>query len=204
MQILLAFCLATFAMALSPGPDNIFVLTLSITRGYKAGLWVVMGLMAGCLIHTGLVALGMATIIKQSPLLFRTIQWAGAGYLFFLAYKVWRAPSQIHLTQTQEATSSSGALFKTGFIMNLLNPKVAIFFLAFFPGFLFSENLNPGLQFIFLGILFILISFLVFGSIALLAGLLADTFNHYPKMGIFFKYLQIVVFISIALFLIYQ
>jgi len=200
-DILYTFTIATFALAISPGPDNIFVMMQSVVHGKKFGLAVVAGLMTGCLIHTTLVAFGVSTIISQSKTLFFVIKALGALYLFFLAFKVYRSDAVIHLSQNSLVRKSISQLFKQGFMMNVLNPKVSIFFLAFFPGFLFNKEINSVLQFYILGLLFIVVSFLVFGTIAVLAGSISKYIKQSSKIGVFLKWLQIMVFVGIGIFI---
>lgn len=198
-ETLLSFALATSILALSPGPDNIFVLTQSIVNGKKFGLATVFGLMTGCLIHTTLVAFGVSTIIKESQNLFLAIKIFGAGYLVYLAYKVYKSDSEITLSIKNVEKKTTLQLFKTGFLMNVLNPKVTIFFLAFFPQFLFSEELSTVLQFYVLGLIFIFVSFIIFGSIAILGGKVSEYLLQHNKTGLYLKWAQILVFIGIAI-----
>ena len=200
-NILIGFILATAALAVSPGPDNIFVLTLSMANGKKFGLAVVAGLMTGCLVHTTLLAFGVSEIIKRSETLFWVIKLFGALYLLYLAFMVLREGSGIELSKGTTTSLQLSGLFKKGFWMNVLNPKVTIFFLAFFPGFLFSNSLNTVIQFYVLGLLFILVSSLIFGAIVIAAGNISNYITKTPKVGLFFKWLQIVVFLGIAAYL---
>ncbi len=193
--------LATAALAISPGPDNIYVLTQGVTNGKKHGLATVAGLMAGCLIHTTLLAFGVSALIKESETLFFAIKLFGAAYLVFLAYRVFKSDTTISLSKKNVAKKSLAKLFKEGFIMNVLNPKVTIFFLAFFPGFLFSDSISTILQFYVLGFLFIFVSTIVFGSIAVLSGAISNYLTKSSTIGVFLKWLQIVVFIAIAVYL---
>lgn len=199
IETLLSFALATSILALSPGPDNVFVLTQSIVNGKKFGLATVFGLMTGCLIHTTLVAFGVSTIIKESQNLFLAIKIFGAGYLVYLAYKVYKSDSEITLSIKNVEKKTTLQLFKTGFLMNVLNPKVTIFFLAFFPQFLFSEELSTVLQFYVLGLIFIFVSFIIFGSIAILGGKVSEYLLQHNKTGLYLKWAQILVFIGIAI-----
>ena len=150
-ETLISFALATSILSISPGPDNIFVLTQSIVNGTKYGIATVLGLMTGCLVHTSLVAFGVSAIIKENESLFFIIKLLGAGYLIFLAYKVFKSDAKIVLSNNSVKKESVLQLFKKGFIMNVLNPKVALFFLAFFPQFLFSKTISNILQFYTLG-----------------------------------------------------
>lgn len=198
IEILLSFVLATATLAISPGPDNIFVLVQSIVNGKKYSLATVLGLMTGCIIHTTLVAFGVSEVIKQSPNLFFVVKLFGAAYLLYLAYQVYKSNADITFSTDNVAKQSTIKLFKTGFWMNVLNPKVTIFFLAFFPQFLFSKELSTVIQFYILGGLFIVTSFVVFSSIALLAGSISDFIKQNNKVGVYLKWMQIIVFILIA------
>jgi len=172
-----------------------------MANGKKYGLAVVAGLMTGCLIHTSLLAFGVSEIIKRSDTLFWVIKGFGAIYLLYLAFMVFREGSSIELSQGETTTLKLSALFKKGFWMNVLNPKVTIFFLAFFPGFLFSESLSTVIQFYVLGLLFMVVSSTIFGGIALMAGSISQYITKTPGVGLFFKWLQIVVFVGIAVYL---
>ena len=201
IEILISFALATAALAISPGPDNIYVLVQSISNGKSFGLATVCGLITGCIVHTSLLAFGVSAIIKSNNTIFLGIKIFGALYLLYLAYMVYKSNTDIDLTTSEAPKKSLKALFIQGFFMNVLNPKVTIFFLAFFPGFLFSDSLSTVVQFYVLGGIFMLISFLIFSTIALLAGeIKAYTLNH-SKSGLVFKWLQILVFVGIAVFI---
>nr|WP_321223293.1 LysE family translocator [uncultured Psychroserpens sp.] len=198
-DLLISFIIATSVLAMSPGPDNIYVLMQSIVNGKKYGLATVAGLMTGCLVHTTLVAFGVSAIIKESDTLFFIIKLLGALYLLFLAYKVFRSSSELNLNSNNIAKKSVLQLFKQGFIMNVLNPKVSIFFLAFFPGFLFSDTLSSVVQFYALGLLFMLVSGVIFSTIAILAGSISEYIKQNKKIGLYLKWLQIIVFVGIAI-----
>jgi threonine/homoserine/homoserine lactone efflux protein len=199
----MAFSMATAVLAISPGPDNIFVLIQSITNGRKFGLAVVAGLMTGCLVHTTLLAFGVSAIIKNNPTVFTIIKIFGAVYLLYLAISVYRGGDSISINIENKQVKSLSSLFRQGFIMNVLNPKVTIFFLAFFPGFLFSNSLSTIIQFYVLGLLFIVISSLVFSSIALLSGSISTFLTGNKKTGFVLKWVQVIVFIGIAIFLLF-
>ncbi len=201
IETLISFALATSALAISPGPDNIYVLVQSITNGKSYGLATVCGLITGCIIHTTLLAFGVSAIIKANEAVFFTIKVMGAIYLLYLAYKVYKSNTELNLNTEAAPKKSLKGLFVQGFFMNVLNPKVTIFFLAFFPGFLFSETMDTVIQFYILGGVFMLVSFIVFSAIAMLAGQIKIyTLNH-KNSGTILKWLQIVVFIGIAIFI---
>ncbi len=200
-EVLSGFVLATAALAFAPGPDNIYVLMQSIANGKKYGLATVAGLISGCLVHTTLLAFGVSEIIKQSDSLFFAIKLFGALYLFYLAYQVFKSDSDISLKNGSVPKKGLWQLFEQGFIMNVLNPKVAIFFFAFFPGFLFSDSISTVVQFYTLGLLFMLVSFIIFSLIAILAGSISDYIKKNSKIGFYLKWLQIFVFIGIAVYI---
>lgn len=201
MEILISFVIAVTLLAISPGPDNVFVLMQSVIYGKKYGLATILGLMIGCIIHTIFLAVGISAIIKNNSNLFFAIKLFGALYLLFLAYKVYNSSSEISFSADKIEKKSSFQLFKIGFIMNVLNPKVTIFFLALFPGFLFTETLPLSLQFFILGALFILVSFIVFSIIAILGGTISYKIKKNKNIGIWLKWLQIFVFVGIAIFI---
>ncbi|MFD1063546.1 LysE family translocator [Winogradskyella litorisediminis] len=200
-ETLLLFCSATAALAISPGPDNIYVLVQSLVNGRRKALSVVLGLMTGCIIHTSLLAFGVSAIIKANETLFFGIKILGALYLLFLAYKVYNSDGNISVDTENSESKTTKQLFIQGFFMNVLNPKVTIFFLAFFPSFLFSETLNTVIQFYVLGGLFILVSFVIFSAIALLAASIRQYLLANKNAGFVFKWLQIIVFVGIAIFI---
>ena len=199
LETLISFVLATATLAFSPGPDNIFVLTQGIVHGKKYGLATVAGLMTGCIIHTTLVAFGVSEVIKQNPKLFFTIKLLGAIYLLYIAYQVYKSDAKITFSTDNVEKKSLLQLYKTGFWMNVLNPKVTIFFLAFFPQFLFSESISTVIQFYVLGGLFIITSFIIFSTIAILAGTISSYIKQNAQIGVFLKWAQIVVFVAIAI-----
>ena len=200
LENILSFSLATIVLALSPGPDNIYVLSQSLANGVKSGLATTTGLITGCILHTTLLAFGLSALITTSPKIFYGIKIFGAAYLLYLAYKVFRSNSKISLT-SKVTRKSHLKLFKQGVIMNILNPKVMIFFLAFFPGFLWDKDGNTVLQFYVLGGVFMLVSFLVFGFISVLAGKISTYIKSHKAVGPILKWLQIIVFIGIAVYI---
>ena len=201
METLISFILAVSILAISPGPDNIFVLMQSVLHGKKYGLATIIGLMTGCIVHTIFVAVGISTIIKENNTIFLVIKILGAVYLLYLAYKVITGGSEISMSTEKIDKKTPFQLFKIGFIMNVLNPKVTLFFLALFPGFLFSEILPISLQFYILGALFILVSFVFFSLIAILGGTISEKIKTSKNIGVWLQWMQVFVFIGIAVFI---
>ena len=201
LETLFSFAIATSILAISPGPDNIFVLTQSIVNGKKFGLATVFGLISGCLVHTTLLAFGVSAILKESENLFFIIKLFGSFYLLYLAFKVCKSDAAIILSEDNLEKKTTTQLFKQGFIMNVLNPKVSIFFLAFFPGFLYSDSISTVIQFYVLGILFMFVSLIIFSTIAILAGVISEKIKENKNIGLYLKWTQIVVFVLIAVFI---
>ncbi|MEZ4857185.1 MAG: LysE family translocator [Flavobacteriaceae bacterium] len=199
---LLSFSFFTMLLAFSPGPDNIFVLTQSLVNGSKKGIATTAGLISGCIVHTTFLAFGVSAIIAASPTAILGVKIIGAAYLLYLAIKVFRSNDAIDLSQ-KVSPKSNWKLFKTGVIMNLVNPKVLLFFLAFFPSFLWKPNEDTVLQFYILGLTFMLVSFLIFSSIALLAGSISSLIRKHKRTGFYLKWLQIGVFLGIAMFILF-
>jgi threonine/homoserine/homoserine lactone efflux protein len=197
IETLLSFVVATCILALSPGPDNMYVLTQSLANGSKSGLATTAGLISGCIVHTTLLAFGLSAIITTNETLFYGIKAFGAVYLLYLAYQVFKSDASVQFVEnTPKKTYMQ--LFKQGVVMNLLNPKVMIFFLAFFPAFLWQPETDTVYQFYILGIAFMVVSFIIFGTISLLAGRVSIFLKNNKKTGVFLKWLQILVFLGIA------
>lgn len=193
------FLLTSAALAAAPGPDNIFVLTQSALHGKKAGIVITMGLCTGLLAHTFLVALGIATIVQTSPLAFSALQTAGAIYLLYLAWLSIRA-IPLAIDNNDKLTAGYSPLYRRGIIMNLMNPKVVVFFLAFLPQFTNAEHeLAVALQILILGALFIIAAFFVFTAIAIGASLLGKWLTQNIKVQRIINYITALIFCYLAL-----
>lgn len=173
---LFMFFTTSVLLALSPGPDNLFVMSQAAQHGRKAGLLVTLGLCTGLLFHTSAVAFGLAALFQTSATAFAMLKFTGAAYLLFLAWKSYHAGA---ITGTEVATDHQNlfALYCRGIIMNITNPKVSIFFLAFLPQFadLSSGSLTP--QLLLLGGIFVIATIVVFGLISILAGAFGGHFR---------------------------
>ncbi|QQL45379.1 LysE family translocator [Sulfuriroseicoccus oceanibius] len=196
----LTFFAACIVLALTPGPDNLFVLSHSVTHGARAGWKIIAGLCCGVLVHTLAVALGVTALLKASPAAMSVLQWGGAAYLAYLAVAEIRSAQANHDTSGSQPKAVSN-LWLRGFVMNVTNPKVALFFLAFLPQFVDPSESIP-LQITQLGILFALSTLLVFGSIASLAGSIAKRLLAHPSTRKVMHYLSAAVFLGIAVHLV--
>jgi threonine/homoserine/homoserine lactone efflux protein len=198
LQTGLAFFSVSMLLALSPGPDNVFVLVHSAQHGMRAGVLVVLGLCTGLLFHTAAVALGLAALLEASPLAFGVLKGVGALYLLWLAWLSWRAPTG--LLEGQAASGlSARQTYARGIIMNATNPKVAIFFLAFLPQFA-DPALGPvQWQIVQLGACFGLATLVVFGGIAALAGRFGQRLRDSAKAQQTLNRMAALVFAGLAL-----
>jgi len=198
IDTLSAFFAASALLALAPGPDNIFVLTQSALHGKTSGLAVMFGLCTGLIVHTLAVALGVAVIFQTSALAFSALKYAGAAYLLYLAWQAFRA-SATTVQSRDNGESDLGGLYRRGIVMNITNPKVSIFFLAFLPQFADPARGGLPLQLVLLGLVFIVATILVFGAIALLAGTVGEFFNRSAKVQRALNWLAGSVFVGLAL-----
>lgn len=195
---LLTFFVASVLLALAPGPDNIFVMTQSALYGRKAGMLVTLGLCTGLLVHSTAVALGVAAVFQASALAFTALKVAGAAYLLYLAWQAFRASAE-HIGDGKGANLSDWKLFRRGIIMNVTNPKVSIFFLAFLPQFVVPEQGGVIGQTFTLGALFIVAALLVFGAVVVMAGSLGEWLNRSPKAQLIMNRLAGVIFVGMAI-----
>ncbi|MBN2031373.1 LysE family translocator [bacterium] len=196
-ETLVTFFIASILLALAPGPDNIFVLTQSALYGKISGFAVTLGLCTGLLVHTSLVAFGVAVIFQTTPIAFTGLKLIGTCYLLFLAWRAFHAtPATINAKPA--GRKRSGALYRRGIIMNVTNPKVSIFFLAFLPQFADPDRGSLTLQMILLGGIFIMATIIIFGSISLLAGTVGQWLQRSNRVQIVMNRLAGIVFVGIA------
>jgi len=176
-NVFLAFFTTSVILALSPGPDNLFVMAQSARKGRMTGLFVTLGLATGLLGHTVAVAFGLAALLRASTIGFTILKFIGAAYLFFLAWQAFRAGVSTAAKEEVQAISKEN-LYRRGIIMNLTNPKVSLFFMAFLPQFADPRHGSMMLQFFQLGGIFIMATMLVFGVISFVAGGLGERFSN--------------------------
>jgi threonine/homoserine/homoserine lactone efflux protein len=198
IETLTTFFMASVLLGLVPGPDNIFVLTQSALRGKIAGLLVTLGLCTGLVVHTTAVAFGVAVIFQASAVAFTALKLIGAGYLIYLAWQAFRASAE-KISTGRKNGLNLGKLYRRGIIMNVTNPKVSIFFLAFLPQFADPVRGSLTLQMLLLGGVFIVSTILVFGSVALLAGSIGPWLNRSPRAQVIMNRMAGVIFVGLAL-----
>ncbi|KAA3650317.1 MAG: LysE family translocator [Bacteroidetes bacterium] len=202
LSTLFAFALASFFMALMPGPDNIYVITESISKGFKNGILLSFGLNSGVLVHTLAAATGLSLILKQSELAFLVMQYLGALYLLYMAWGAYKEQALTLEAEQNLQTSSQIKVFRTGFLMNVLNPKVSLFFIAFLPQFVnTNSSIRVSMQMISLGFIFMLIGFLTFSTLAVLAAQLRKPLSS-PLFWKVIKWTKVIVLLSLSAYLI--
>ena len=183
-----------------PGPDNILVVTESIAKGVKNGILLALGMNLGIIIHTALAATGLSLVLQQSALAFSIIQYLGAAYLLYLAYKTIKEKVSISNTSTKTDLKDNFQVIKTGFFMNVLNPKVSLFFIAFLPQFVVAKEGSIAGQMMVLGCTFMVIGFLTFSSFAILANQLRGPLNNLAFMkGV--KWGKVIILVGLAVYL---
>lgn len=196
-----SFLVASVGLTLSPGPDILFVITESIANGRKAGIAIAWGLCTGLIVHTTAAALGIAALLSQSPTLFLVIQYAGAVYLLYLAYLTFRSRHKTNEMKGAESTHvKMFTLYKRGIWMNVLNPKVSLFFLAFLPQFVNggAEGLSQSLHLFILGVLFIVQAIVIFSIVAIVAHKISTAFMRNPQASLITAWISTAIYTTIG------
>ena len=185
-----------------PGPDILFVITQSITRGKKAGIIFACGLCTGLIAHTAAVSLGLSLILYNSPVAFSVLKYMGAAYLIYLGVK-----SYIHRKENSlalpSATGVEFKLYRKGILMNILNPKVLLFFIAFFPQFVSPATENPAGELLILGLLFMAQGIVIFSLVALLADRLSRRLMQNARFSLIMHIIESLVYFAIGISLIF-
>lgn len=197
---LLIFLFAGIALNLVPGQDTLYILGRSISQGRVAGIISVLGVGSGCLIHILAAALGFYSLLALSPFAFTAICTAGGFYLIWLGIM-----TVVRRNRALPAIISGGTpearweIYRQGVLTNLLNPKVALFFLAFLPQFIDPVSNMGSLSFLFLGFIFFCTGAIWCTIVALGASAIADTFRNNPKIQRGFDYFTCVLFVGLGL-----
>jgi threonine/homoserine/homoserine lactone efflux protein len=203
LQNIISFIAASVILTVMPGPDNIFVMIESVTKGYRTGMAISTGLVSGIFIHTFVAATGLSLILRQSDTVFSIIKYAGAAYLFFLAFKAYK--ENIVFDRNLQVKDSGNInffrLFSKGFFMNVLNPKVTLFFVAFLPQFISIPGIDFSLQMIAMGFIFLIQAMIIFFFISILAGKLAGKIQN-PLFWKTARYLKVAILTFLGFILI--
>ena len=190
MDQILLFFISSLALTLMPGPDILFVVNQSLDKK-KNGIITSLGLCTGLIFHTMFLAFGLSALIESNKDLITFLKYFGTLYLFYLAYLEIKSENTIN-------NSLNSRLFLRGVYMNLINPKVLIFFIAYFPNFLFSDTIKISNQFLLLGFIFIFQALLVFISVSLIANKLIK-YTSLDAKNTSIKYFKSLIFIIIGL-----
>ena len=194
MDQILLFFISSLALTMMPGPDILFVINQSLDDR-KSGLLVAFGLCSGLIIHTLVLAFGLSAIIEQNNSVIIFFKYFGSAYLFYLAFQEFKKNRAISVRQKEN-------FYLRGVFMNLINPKVLIFFLAYFPNFLFSDTISTSYQFIILGAIFILQALIIFSIVSLTSNRLISILNidaRNKKIVYFKSFIFVLIGMSILL-----
>lgn len=180
------FVAASLAVIVAPGPDNIYVLTRGIAQGRKVALASAWGMCSGLLFHTTLAAVGLSAILVRSAGALSLVKYIGAAYLVYLGIRALLSREEFSPSVEKIFTVKLRNFFLQGLTMNLLNPKVAVFFMAFLPQFVSPSVGTAGsaaLRLVALGLVFALLSVVIFSAIALFSGVVGDRLSRNPRFA---------------------
>ncbi|MDK9704368.1 MAG: LysE family translocator [Sulfuritalea sp.] len=201
-EILLAFLAASALVTIAPGPDNLMVLSVGISRGRAAGIGFGLGCALGCFTHTLWATLGIGAVVLASEATFTTLKMAGAAYLVYIGLMAWRHAGKMALVQIDAgAAEPIGVHLRRGFIANVINPKVALFFIAFLPQFVDPARGAVWLQMLLLGVLFAAQTVVIFGSLGWFAGSIGTRLQRQPRLAVWLDRCAAAIFIGLALHL---
>lgn len=172
----------SWALILAPGPDMIYVITRGVTQGRRAGMLSAVGVIGGILVHTTAAAFGLTLILQTSALAFLLVKYLGAIYLIYLGIKAWREKSTFSL-QTSTSSVSFRKIFWQGVLSNVLNPKIAIFFLAFLPQFVDKGSSQVTLQMVLLGLTFACFGLCFLLMVGYSSGTIGAWLTRRPQVG---------------------
>lgn len=194
------FLAASILLTVAPGPDILYLLTKSLSSGAKSGITLAAGLVSGIIFHTFLVMVGVAAVIQNSALAMLALKIFGAGYLLFLAVKSFKAAKRGGQISIKKAggENSFAELYRRGVLMNVLNPKVLLFFLAFLPQFVNLSGENASLQIILLGVTFAAQAFIIFSAVAFGAGKVRNLLLQKKNLGQTLNFVEAAVLAIIA------
>ena len=203
----LGFILAAVLLNLTPGTDSVYIITRSISQGQKAGLYSVLGITSGSLIHTLLAALGLSVLLASSPMAFMIVKYIGAAYLCYLGLKMLlsKPPSAIvnNLSKDKAILNQqkidNWQIYKQGVLTNLFNPKVALFFIAFFPQFIDAHYAYGTVSFLILGLTFASTGLIWCTCLALLAARFSKKLREKPSIETILNKISGIVFVGLGI-----
>jgi threonine/homoserine/homoserine lactone efflux protein len=198
----LTFVVAAFMLNIAPGPDMLYVIGRSVGQGRRAGIVSSLGVFVGCWVHILAAAFGIAALLRSSPMAFNVVRYAGAGYLVYLGIRMLAQKTDLSSQQLKAASLKS--IFRQGVITNVLNPKVAIFFLAFLPQFVDARRGSVVLQILLLGFIFNVGGTLVNLVVAYAGGTLGELLRRNQRIARLQRWFTGLVFIGLGLRLAWQ
>ena len=193
-----AFFAAAFLLNIAPGPDMLYVIGRSIGQGRRAGTVSALGVFVGCLVHIFVAAVGLAALLRSSPVAYSIVRYAGAAYLVYLGVRVLLERSST-LEAPEVQSAPLGRIFTQGVVTNVLNPKVALFFLAFLPQFIQPQRGSVALQIIVLGLIFDVGGTLVNLAVAQAGGRLGDAIKRHSGLARLQKWFTGAVFVGLGM-----
>jgi len=201
LDTIIFFFLNSLVLTIAPGPDVMYVLSQSISKGRNYGIAAALGLSSGLLFHTTLLAFGISTLITAIPWLFQVIKIFGALYLLWISYNVYKAPASFHLQKSKSNVDKPIKNITQGLIMNIMNPKIMLFFLALFPTFLDPSAGNVKIQVYTLGSIFMIQALIIFVLYAIIASSMTHFLRESKAFNLILKWMQIFVFVTLAIFM---
>ncbi|MEN6671041.1 LysE family translocator [Psychrobacter sp. B38] len=203
----LGFILAAVLLNLTPGTDSVYIITRSVSQGQKAGLYSVLGITSGSLIHTLLAALGLSVLLASSPMAFMIVKYIGAAYLCYLGLKMLLSKPSNAIANTfskdkvtlNQYKVDHWQIYKQGVLTNVFNPKVALFFIAFFPQFIDTHYAYGTLSFLILGLTFASTGLVWCTCLALLAARFSKKLRENPSVETILNKISGVVFIGLGI-----
>lgn len=193
-----AFLITAVLLTATPGPDNLMVLSVGMSRGKRSGVAFGLGCALGCLSHTLLAVIGVGAILAASPWAFTLLKTAGGAYLVWLGYQAWRHAGTARLDAEGLGNGSLRRLFTKGLIANVINPKVVLFFLSFLPQFVDAARGGVALQLGLLGVLFTLQAAVLFGLLGFFSGGVGAWLTRRPVAGKWLDRLAGSIFIGLG------
>ncbi|WP_298268238.1 LysE family translocator [Geobacter sp.] len=198
MTNLTVFLVSVVLVTVAPGPDIIYVLTRGVSQGKRAGLAAAAGFSTGCIFHTALAAVGISALIRSSETAFTVIRLAGGAYLIYLGIGALRSRG-VSLVGESTEVPPLWSIYRQSIVANILNPKVTLFFLAFLPQFVVPSAGSIGLQLMGLGLIFMTVTILIFGTVALFAGFIGDRLLRTPAVAGRIRALAGLTFIALGI-----
>jgi threonine/homoserine/homoserine lactone efflux protein len=193
------FIIAAFLFIISPGIDTMFILNKSIAQGKKSGIYSTLGIATGVLVHTTLAAFGLSLILAQSAMAFTFVKYVGAAYLIYLGITKFFSNDTVLIENKTTPLEPLKKTYWSAVITNILNPKVAIFFLAFFPQFIQPAYIHNALPFILLGSTYAIMGLIWFMVLTLFAGSFSAKLKQRPWFGVWLGKFSAVAFVLMGI-----